>query len=443
MDTTAEVLIILGLVLLNGFFAGAEIAVLTARRNRLDQAARGGSRTAQAALTLLKDTSQFLSTVQVGITGVGTFAAAYGGVSLVERLSERLANSSITLVARNAGGVSLALVTCLIAFASLVLGELVPKRIALVYAERLAQFVALPMRLLSIVTRPAVALLSFVTTAVLILLRVNDAKESPVTVDDIQHLLRTGMAQGVLEPTEQEVALEALRLRTRRVRDVMRPRIDIDAVDVDTPADEIVGVVAMSGFSRLPVYDGDLDHIVGFVYNKDLFQQSFLRRNINLRKMLRQPLFIPESLTLDRLLLLFQERRTQLAIVLDEFGGTRGMVTFEDVLEELVGEIHDEHRRDEEQRIVPRGELSWFVDGQLPLHELLDHLPPDTTLGPDAGATSTVAGLILASLAEFPKAGDVVACGHVLFEIVDLDGTRINRLSATYVKPSVSDDVTR
>jgi putative hemolysin len=434
VETSSEILIILALILMNGFFAGAEIAVLTSRRNRLQQAAEGGSRAARAALTLLEDTSRFLSTVQVGITGVSTFAAAYGGVSLVKQLAERLSTSSIPLIAHNGEGVALVLVTGSIAFTSLVLGELVPKRFALVYAERLAQFVAVPMLLLSIVARPAVAVLGYVTTAILKLLRVNSADESLVSMDDIEHLIETGKQQGVLEATEHEVALEALQLRNRRVRDVMRPRIDIDAVDVETPAQEVVGTVAMSGFSRLPVYEGDLDHIVGFVYNKDLFQQFYLGRDIELRRMLRQPLFIPENLALDRLLLIFQERQTQLAIVLDEFGGTRGMVTFEDVLEELVGEIHDEHRRDDEQRIVQRDECSWLVDGQLPVHDLLEQLPEGMRLDADAKSASTVAGLVLASLNELPKIGDAVVCGDVQIEVVDMDGTRIDRLLVILVE---------
>ncbi|MEX0937566.1 MAG: hemolysin family protein [Pirellulales bacterium] len=431
METTLEILIILGLILLNGYFAAAEIAVLTARRNRLQQAAEEGNRSARAALALVADTDRFLSTVQVGITGVGTFAAAYGGVSLVAQLADSLATSGVPLIANNGNAIALGLVTCAIAFASLVLGELVPKRIALAYAERLAQFVALPMRLLSIVAQPAVAVLGFATTTILRLFRVESTSELQVSVDDIEHLIETGMEQGVLEASEHEMVLEALQLRNRRVRDVMRPRIDIDAVDLETPSQELVGCVAMSGFSRLPVYEGDLDHIVGFVYNKDVLQQFYLGRDIKLRSLLREPLFIPEFMTLDRVLVLFQERQTQLAMVLDEFGGTRGMVTIEDVVEELVGEIHDEHRHDEKQRIVRRDENSWWVDGQLPVHDLAEHLPKTVKLPLGARPASTVAGLVLTSLEELPSVGDVVECGDVQIEVVDMDGTRLDRLLVT------------
>jgi putative hemolysin len=431
MGISLELLAILALTLLNGFFACAEIAVLTARRNRLEQSAAAGSSAARAALILQADTGRFLSTVQVGITGVSTFAAAYGGVRLVSQVSHGLSQAGVPWLARNSDAVSLAVVTGAIAFLSLVLGELVPKRLALAYAESLARIVALPMWVLSVVARPAVALLQGVTAAILWMCRVRPGVGDAVTIDDIEHLLESGVEQGVLQQTEQEVALEALQLKTRRARDVMRSRTDIDAVDIDTPSSEVVGAVAMSGFSRLPVYEGDLDHVLGFVYNKDLFQQVFMGREIDLRRMLRDPLFIPENLALDRLLLRFQERRTQLAIVLDEFGGTSGMVTFEDVLEELVGEIHDEHRLDEHQRVVQRDANSWYIDGLLPLHDMLAHLPAGTKLSPESRGVSIVAGIVVAAIEDLPKIGDVVQCGDLRIEVVDMDGKRIDRVLLT------------
>jgi len=428
VETTTELVIILVLILLNGFLACAEIAVLTARRNRLQQAADAGSRGAKAALYLLSDTNRFLSTVQVGMTGVSTLAATYGGVSLVNKLAARLSSSPYPIVADNGKGIALALITVGIAFISLVLGELVPKRAALVYAERLATFVAWPLTLLSLAGRPFVAMLSFVTGIVLRILRVDPSAGPTVSVEDIEHLLESGKEQGVLQKTEHEVALEALQLRNRRVRDIMRARIDIDAVDIETPAEEVVGVMAMSGFSRLPVYEDNLDHIIGFLYNKDVFQQFYLGRKIELRKLLRSPLFVPETLSLDRLLVTLREKRTLLAIVLDEFGGTRGMVTLEDVLEELVGEIYDEHQREERAMIVVRDDRSWLVDGQLPAHELLEHLPAGVKLAVEPLEYNTVGGIVLSMLERLPEVGEVIPCGEVTIEVVDMDGTRIDRL---------------
>ena len=441
METTAELVIILVLVLLNGFFAGAEIAVLTARRNRLQQAADQGSKVARAAMYLIGDTNRFLSTVQVGITGVGTLAAAYGGVSLVNQLSEYLATLPTHAIASNSRAISLAVVTGGIAFTSLILGELVPKRAALAYAERLATIVAPPMALLSIIARPFVAVLGFVTALVLRILRVDPQAESSVSVEDIEHLIESGREQGILQETEHEVALEALQLRNRRVRDIMRARIDIDAVDIETPTEEIVGVMAMSGFSRLPVYEDSLDHIIGFLYNKDVFQQFYLRKDVELRKLLRAPLFVPESLSLDRLLVSLREKHTQLAIVLDEFGGTRGMVTLEDVLEELVGEIYDETQRVEADMIVARESGGWLADGQLPMHELMEHLPSGVNLCTESFDFSTVSGLVLAVLERLPTVGEIIPCGDISIEVVDMDGNRIDRLLITLTKTAASNDV--
>ena len=440
METTTELVIILVLVLMNGFFAGAEIAVLTARRNRLQQAADQGNKGAKAAMYLIGDTNRFLSTVQVGITGVGTLAAAYGGVSLVNQLSEHLATLSTPAIASNSRAISLAVVTGGIAFTSLILGELVPKRAALAYAERLATIVAPPMALLSLVARPFVAVLGFVTALVLRILRVDPEAESSVSVEDIEHLIESGREQGILQETEHEVALEALQLRNRRVRDIMRARVDIDAVDIETPTEEIVGVMAMSGFSRLPVYEGSLDHIIGFLYNKEVFQQFYLRKDVELHKLIRSPLFVPESLSLDRLLVTLREKHTQLAIVLDEFGGTRGMVTLEDVLEELVGEIYDETQREEADMIVERDNGGWLVDGQLPMHELIEHLPPGISLCAETFDFNTVGGLVLAVLERLPVVGETVPCGDVSIEVVDMDGNRIDRLLVTLNVPVAPPD---
>lgn len=428
MESLWEILVILVLVLLNGFFAGAEIAILTSRRSRLEQAAQGGSRSAQLALQLSSDANRFLSTVQVGITLVGTLAAAYGGARLVDQLGAWLAQSPVTLIAKNGTALALVLVTGALASASLVLGELLPKRIALLNAEKLATLVAWPMFVLSVVTRPMVALLAFVTSACLWLLRIRTDNIKTVTVGDIEHLIQTGTQEGILDSAEQEVAMEALKLGDRRVKDIMRPRVDIDAMDIDTPADEVGGVVAMSGFSRLPVYEGSLDHILGFVYIKDVFQQYFLGRPLELRKMLHTALFVPASLPLDKLLTMFQAQRGQLAVVLDEFGGTEGIVTLEDVLEELVGEIHDEHRRDQEQLIVRRDEVSWLVDGRLPIHELREILPERARPNDVPESVNTISGMVLSRLERMAKIGDVVQWDSLRIEVVDMDGTRIDRV---------------
>lgn len=421
-------LIILLLILANGFFAAAEIAIIAARKGRLEQLADGGDNSAKLALELAADPNRFLPTVQFGITLVGTFAAVFGGDRLADPLAEKIEQIPWPFIAQNAKPISLGLLVFCITFASLLLGELVPKRLALRQAEMLARFVAPVMSRLSTIARPFVWLMGRSSNAVLWLLRVRDTVEPSVSLDDIEHLIETGTAEGVLESVERRVAMEALRLGDRRVRDIMRPRIDLDALDVNTPAEEVIGAAAMAGFSRLPVYEEDLDHIVGYVHVKDLFRQMYLGWGIELRKLLKPALFVPESMPLDRLLELFQEENNQLAIVLDEYGGTEGMVTLEDVIEELVGEIREGHRHDHEHQFVQRDENSWLVDGGVSISDLLERLDLEEVDADEPRSFSTVSGLVLDQLGHIPAVGDVTQWHNLRLEVVDMDGQRIDRI---------------
>jgi putative hemolysin len=366
------------LVLANGFFAAAEIAIIAARRGRLEQRADAGSRNARLALELSRDPNRFLPTVQVGISLVSAFGAAYGGQQIVDDLSEMIVKWPFAFARQHAESIGLAIFVMCFTYASLIIGELVPKRAALHRAEALAIFVAPVMSLLATVARPIVWVLGASSDAVLWLFRLRAGAEPTVSIDDIEHMIDAGTAEGIVEPLEQRMALEALRLGEHTVSEIMRPRIDLDAMDVDTPPDEVLGTIAMAGFSRLPVYERDLDHIIGFVHIKDLLRQLHLGWPLELRKLLHPAVFVPESMHLDRLLELLQEKHNQLAIVLNEYGGTEGMVTLEDVMEEIVGEIRDEHRRlDEEQEFVRREDGSWLIDGGATVTALLDQLDLD------------------------------------------------------------------
>jgi putative hemolysin len=212
------------------------------------------------------------------------------------------------------------------------------------------------------------------------------------------------------------------------VRDIMRPRIDLDAMDVDTPPEEVLGTVAMAGFSRLPVYERDLDHVIGFVHIKDLFRQQHLGWPIQLRKLLHPALFVPETMPLDRLLELFQEKHNQLAIVLNEYGGTEGMVTLEDVVEEIVGEMRDEHRRHEEQKFVQRDDKTWLIDGAVSIADFVDRLNISDDESLEGRGFSTLAGLVLDRLGHIPSIGDKADWDGLHLEVVDMDGQRIDRV---------------
>jgi len=427
-----ELVVILFLVLLNGFFAGAEIAILTARRGRLEQLSQAGDGAAKTALQLAQDADRFLPTVQVGITLVGTFAAAFGGAQLEERLAAWFKTWPIAVLQTQAHSLALTIVVVGIAYTSLILGELVPKRVALQNAEVLARIVAYPMWILQRVATPAIWVLQISTRLVLRLLGQGNVREATVSLEDIQHMIDAGSLAGALETFEHRVASEALRLGGRTVVDILRPRIDIDAIDVDTPSEEVIGAMAMSGFSRVPVCEGNIDHILGFVYIKDVFLQQYLGRPIELRKLLRPTLFIPKTMSITRLLEAFQKERTQLAIVLDEYGGTQGMVTLENVLEILVGDIHDEHRQDQAQTIARREDGSLLVDGLLSLHDLQNALGlPRWSDQPPRGV-GTVSGVVLSQLRRPPSIGDVIEWAGLRIEVVDMDGPRIDRLLVSH-----------
>ena len=428
-----ELCIIILLALLNGFFAAAEIAILTARRGRLEQWADEGDGASQVALDLAKDADRFLPTVQVGITVVGTIASAFAGARLKGPLEDLLWKVPIPWVADHSSTLAFTAVVCAVAFLQLILGELVPKRIAFQNAEPLARFVAYPMLILQRGSRPVIWFLKATTKLVLQILGQQTDQRQSVSVEDIQHLIDAGTEAGLLEESEQKVATEALRLGDRTVTEILRPRVDIDALDIDTPSTEVIGALAMSGFSRIPVCEGTIDHVVGFVYLKDVFLQQYLGRPIDLRRMIRSPLFIPKTITITRLLELFREHKTQLAIVLDEYGGTQGMVTLEDVLEILVGDIHDEHRhgRDgdsHEPDIVRLEDGSLSVDGSSNLHELEKALDISRWTDPVPRGVGTISGLVLALLKRPPHIGDCLSWNDLKLEIVDMDGRKIDKL---------------
>jgi len=420
-----ETLIVLALILANGFFSGAEMAIVASRRGRLRQLADKGDRSAAIALDLASNPDKFLPTVQVGITLVGTLAAAYGGDRLVSDMAAWIAAHAPPAVAAAARPIALTLFVATLSFVTLLLGELVPKRLALRRAEDVARFAAPAMRLFAQVAKPLVWAMGVSTSAVLFLLGAHKQEGPTVSVDDIEHLLEAGRAEGVLEPVEQAVAIEALRLGERTVRDIMRPRIDLDAIDIETPSGEVLGAIAMAGYSRLPVYEGSLDHILGYVSLKDVLRHNWMGWPIELRKIMHRALFVPETMPLDRLLELFQKERNQLAIVLDEYGGTEGLVTLEDVLEELVGEIHDEHRRDGAE-FVQRDDGSWLVDGGAGVEDMVERL--GVKVDPLPRDYSTVSGLVLAQLERIPATGDTLSWRGLVIEVVDMDGRRIDKL---------------
>jgi putative hemolysin len=419
------ILIVLALVLAGGLFAGAEMAITASRRGRLRTLADAGDSAARKALDLAADPDRFLRTMRVGVTLVATLAAAYGGAFMVPSLAASLATTWSGLGGME-GSLALGLFVLSLTSVTLLLGQIVPERLAIRNAEAFARGIAPLITVLATITSPLVWALNITSSAVLFLVGVRGPREPRVSVDDIEHLLETGRAEGVLESVEQAVAVEALRLGERTVRDIMRPRVDIDALDVATPPDEIIGAIAMAGYSRLPVYEGSLDHILGYVSIKDVLRTSWMGWPTDLRKMMRKAVFVPETMPLDRLLELLRRERTPLAIVLDEYGGTDGLVTIDDVLAELVGEIHDDRQAEEPADFVDRADGSCLVEGSAAIGEVTARFGID--LGPEPRDYETVSGLVLSELERLPSAGDVVTWKGLVIEVVDMDGRRIDKL---------------
>ncbi|MBI3945442.1 MAG: HlyC/CorC family transporter [Armatimonadetes bacterium] len=427
-----EVVVILVLIVANGVFAAAEMGLVTARRSALQRQAEEGDERARAALALVNAPNEFLATVQIGITVIGTTAAAFGGASIARPLAASLRDPGVPLLARNAEGIALAAVVIAIAYLSLVLGELVPKRLALRNSDSVARRAAGPMRALSRLAHPLVRLLGVSTDLVLRLLGSRERREPAVTPEEIGYLLETGTRQGEIAPIEAELVQEVFEFTGTRARDAMTPRPDIVAVPDTATPEELAHAILRSGYSRIPVYHETVDHITGFVHAHDLLESCLRGEPLRLPGILRQPLLVPETITLNVLLNRFRHERTHLAIVLDEFGVTAGLITVEDVLEELVGDIGEEHR-EETAPVVRRSEDSWLIEGGTSLDAARDVLgvgdwPDRARLG-----YATLAGFVLARLQRIPHPGDSTEWHGYRFEVVDMDDHRIDQLLVTRV----------
>ena len=421
-----EVVIILALILANGFFAASEIAVVSARKGRLKQQAQAGQRGAAAALELAETPNRFLSTVQVGITLIGTFAAAFGGASLARVLEASLAD--IPLLAPYAGSIALGLVVLAITYLSLIFGELAPKRLALQNAEGMASFAAPVMHRLAWLATPVVSFLTISTELVLRLLGRHNVPESPITEDDIIALVHEGAEEGTVEAAEEDFITSVFTFSDRTVRSLMTPRPQMVAVEVETPLSEAVSVLTASGHSRLPIYEGSLDRVLGIVHIKDLLKACNRPESVDLRSLLRPANYAIES---QRAVVVFQQLKQSpdaMALVVDEYGQLTGLITLEDLLEELVGDIAGESDR-QRQAILRRKDGSYLVDGLLPYVELQERLPlPNMDQLARRYSFETAAGLMLALLGRVPELGDTAYWHDYGFEVVDMDGQRIDKV---------------
>ena len=427
-----EVALIFFLIMANGFFAASEIAVIATRKTRIDSLVEKGVRSAVAVARLKEDPDRFLATVQIGVTLVGTLASAIGGAAAIEFLKPMVESLPLPLVGRWGESVAILLVVLPIAYLSLVLGELVPKSLALRFSERIAVLVAHPIDLLSRLTSFPVRILTASSNAVLWLFGGKDAGgASFVSEEEVKSLIREGAAKGIFDETEKELIHSVFEFADTPVKAVMVPRTEIHAVDVKTPRDEILKSFVESGFSRIPVYDGDMDRVVGILYNKDIFRALQEKGEFRAQDLLHPPFFVPSSLPISQLLKELQRKRSAMAIVVNEFGEVEGLATLEDLLEEIVGEIRDESDREERGPVERLPDGSMVIQGSAQLKDLKSDYNLPFEESPDY---LTLAGFVLAKLRRIPRGGERVEHEGYRLTIVDMEGRRIVKIKLEEVK---------
>jgi putative hemolysin len=430
---STELLIILILTLANGFFAASEIAIVSARRSRLEALANAGSSAAKQALALGSNPNLFLATVQIGISLIGTFSAAFGGARIGDVLTAQF--RTIPAIAPYAETIALTLVVVFITYISLVLGELVPKRLALQNAERLSTLAAPVMVVVSTLTRPLVFILTASVNLVFRLLGQKESGDVLVTAEDIMYMLREGSEAGTVPVDDAELIERVFRSSERPVRSVMTPRTAFVAVNVNSSLQEAAQLFIESGYSRLPVYEGTYDLILGIIHAKDLLSSLITTTPTELKELVRSTPFVVDSAHVSDALTELRQKGTHLAFVLDEYGQIAGLVTMEDLLEEVVGEIRDEYDEQEEPPIVQREDGSWLVDAAEPYDKIREALGlPEA----DEGGFTTLAGMVLAKINRVPMVSDTVEVGIFIIEVVDMDGRRIDKVLICRADPDVT-----
>jgi putative hemolysin len=424
MNLGTEVLIIFALIILNGVFALSEIAVVSSRKARLQQRINEGDEGAETALRLAENPNIFLSTIQVGITLIGVLAGAVGGATISDSLTLELAR--IPILQPYANSLALGIVVVLITFFSLLLGELVPKRLALHRPEDIATAIAGPMNLISRIFSPLVRVMSGLTDLVVRLMGVVPNDEPPVTEEELQVLLDQGTQAGVFEESEQDMVEGVFRLNDRRVGSLMTPRSEIAWLDVNDTPEEIRKEIEDNPYSRFPVCEDSLDNVLGVIEARDLLIESLHGEPLQLKRNLQAPVYIPETALASKSLDLFKFGTAEMMLVVDEFGSTQGLLTIFDILEEIVGAI------DNEPQATQRQDGSWLLDGRLSIDDFkeifnLRHLP-------DEDEYETLGGFVRLHLGRVPQAADRFDWGGLSFEVMDMDDKRVDKVMV-FLKP--------
>lgn len=428
-----ELFLIFILILINGFFSASELAVLSARKSHIASLAASGNPQARLVEQIQKEPHHFLATVQIGVTVVGSFASAVGGAAAIQYLKPLLQTVPFDFIRNAADPLAIALVVIGISYLFLVLGELAPKTIGLQYADRLALVVARPIHILSVIAVVAVRFLTLSNRAVLALLGIKPKEgHAFVTREEVQQVLSEGSETGALTETEHKYIENVFEFTHTAVREVMVPRTRIIALNLELPREDILRTVRENLYTRYPVYRGDMDHVIGFVHTKDiLLGRIFTEGEFDLAGIVRNPLFVPEGKKVSSLLKEMQRKRIQLALVVDEYGILSGLATTEDLLEELVGEIEDEHDVGETRRFQKLPDGSLLVDALLPINDIEELLEVD--LG-DFLPYDTLAGLILERLGRIPEKGEKLEWQDFVLSCEEVTKTAIQKVRITRIE---------
>jgi putative hemolysin len=423
-----EVVAVLLLIIANGIFSGAEIAIVSARKLRLERQAAAGDRRAGVALRLAGSPNDFLSTVQIGITLIGILSGAIGGASLARRLQGALAR--LPLPPGWSDWLAMALVVGLITYLSLVIGELVPKRIALSHPESIARAVAPPMRRLSRLCAPLVKLLGISTEGFLRVLGVRPSAQPEITEEEIRAMLQRGAESGVVEEAEQEMMERVFRLGDRPVRAIMTPRTEICWLDLNDPPEQNLRKVIASPHARFPVGRGNLDDCVGIVRGNQLLAARVAGEAIDLDPLLQPPLFVTEGVGGVEVIERFRRSGMHLALVMDEYGGINGLVTLTDLMEAIVGDLPAADQQ-EDPMVIRREDGSWLLDGLLGVGDFLELVGREDLPGDKPGRYHTLGGLVMHVLGHVPRAGEHFEWDGLRFEVMDMDGHRVDKVLVT------------
>lgn len=421
-----EIFIIFILILANGVFAMTEIAVVSARKARLQQWANEGNTRAQNALDLANSPNRFLATIQVVITMVTLLTGAYGGSTIAEKIAAQL--EPFAWLAPYRERISLTLVVVGVGFLQVVFGELVPKTVALNHAEQIASFAAWPMQVISRIASPAVSFLGLVTDAILRIVGSKPSSEPPVTGDEINVMIAQGTEAGVFQESQQDMVESVIELNERRINSIMTPRPEIVWLDAEAPFEENKEKILGSSYSRFPLCRGSLDEVIGIVHTKDLLADCLAGKPIELTPKARKALTIPETIPVLKSLESFKESGIHIAHVIDEYGSLQGLVTLNDIMESIVGDIASHDQSGERPGAVQREDGSWLVDGMQPVEDFKDLMEIESLPEEGTDTYQTLGGFVMMQLGRIPKPGDHFQTDGVRYEVMDMDGNRVDKV---------------